>query len=144
MVAPVALGRGHVAGDQPSERRQLGMGVFTRLTSSAASSRPWRGRGTPGRQREILWLLWRWEGDMWREISRASAVNWEWALVLKPVAERLLYPEPGLVDVLARGREVAANCCNYLYKQIEREAAAVRKHVWTSLYDQAAGRIASE
>ena len=93
-----------------------------------------------GRNREILWKLWRWDRE-WIEVARAQAVNWEWALVLEPIARALLYPPAGLQEVLSRGSEVACRILDSVDSLVDGEALPVRKQVWAALYDRVAGRL---
>lgn len=97
-----------------------------------------------GEKREILWILWLWESTGWRELGRAAAVNWEWAEVLRPVAEAYWKKPPGMAEVLSRGRDVAQEVLDLAEGRISQESTAVRKAAWASLYDRSAGRLVGE
>lgn len=100
------------------------------------------------REREGLWILWRydWEAHNWREIVRAVSRDWHWALVLREPAIRALRPltveTPG-VDAAARGREVADELLVRIDAALSPELPAVRRAVMCAVYDSMAGRLAA-
>jgi hypothetical protein len=67
----------------------------------------WRQRN---RERENLWILWRYDrvARDWREIARALAVGSEWALILREPAIRALQPRPGSQRTGPGGHRVGA------------------------------------
>jgi len=102
-------------------------------------------QGNPhhGRPRLTLWILWRWEGE-WREIARALSPDWSWALILREPAIRALRPataENAGVDPHQRGRELTDELLRDIDTALLPELPEVRTLVWTSIYDQMAGRI---
>jgi hypothetical protein len=95
-------------------------------------------------RREYLWILWRydWGRGSWVEIARSLAINWEWALVLRPPAIQALYPRPEFCDVLQRGKDVASEVMGLIEQHLQGEDRSVRVNALASIYDQVAGRIA--
>lgn len=99
-----------------------------------------------GKQRETLWILWRydWKVRDWREIARALATDWTWALVLRGPALRALHQVAlTTVDANQRGREVSDELIERIDAALATEPAAVRALVLTTIYDRVAGRIVS-
>lgn len=98
-----------------------------------------------GTKREVLWILWSWDWEFqkWKEIARSLAMNWEWSCDLRGPAMRCLYPKPGLIDVIKRGREVAVEIADIISQRLDREPADVKWNVLCSLHDQMAGKIAN-
>jgi hypothetical protein len=110
------------------------------LVECAGPIGTWRN----GKPRETLWILWRydWAANDWREIARAQAFDWSWAIILREPAIRALQPiTPALVDPAARGREVTDDLLEHIDKALLSELPAVRSVVLTSIYDRVAGRI---
>src|ERR1035441_6601687 len=64
------------------------LGACPVLLEYAGPQGTWRQR----RQRENLWILWRYDQDLkeWREIARALSFDWHWALILREPAIRAL------------------------------------------------------
>lgn len=94
--------------------------------------------------REHLWILWRYDAGEkdWREIARALAFGWEWAITLREPAIRALAPVAiAEVDPAPRGREVTAALLEAIDAALVTELPAVRALVLTSIYDRMAGRI---
>src|SRR5438270_822402 len=62
-----------------------------------------------GRKRQTRWILWRYDdaAGEWLQVGEASALGWEWALVLREPAYELLRPKRGFYDVLELARTVA-------------------------------------
>jgi hypothetical protein len=103
----------------------------------------WRQRN---REREFLWILWRydWEAADWREIARAVSRDWHWALVLRaPAILALGRPAVDLaeVDPVERGQAVTDELLAGIDSAVSLELPAVRMAVLTSIYDSLAGRI---
>lgn len=102
----------------------------------------------PGKRPEILWILWQWSGyneageGEWRELGRAAAVNWEWAVALRGMAERALYPDPELLDVMKLGRELAEGIVQAIEAKLEKTPESLRKSVVSALYDRLGGKLA--
>jgi hypothetical protein len=98
--------------------------------------------------RENLWILWRFdqEAQDWREIARASAFGWEWALILRQPAIEALRPPAAEAPrgAGARGREVTAELLRTIDSAVSLELPAVRMTVLASVYDSLAGRLAAE
>ena len=103
------------------------------------------GKWTRGKKLETLWILWRfdWEKFCWWEIARAQALGWEWAEVLRGPAIRALNPKPALVDVLARGRELADEILSLVDTKLASENQDLRALVLSRVYEYVAGRIAA-
>ena len=97
-----------------------------------------------GKRRETLWILWKLdrEAGAWRELARATSLNWEWSLALRAPAMAALYPQPGLYDVLGRGVDVAERVAAAIDRELAGEPLPVRRNVWARLHDQSACRIA--
>jgi hypothetical protein len=117
------------------------LGVNPVLVECAGPQGRWRNGN---RHREVLWILWRydWVAKEWREIARALAFDWTWALILREPAIRALQPAvPTLVDPVARGREVTDDLLQRIDATLLCEEPAVRAVVLTALYDRVAGRI---
>jgi hypothetical protein len=73
---------------------------------------PEAAQGNYQRRREAkehLWLVWRfdWQARSWREIARALAVDWSWAVTLRPAALRALRPVRAISDELPEVRAAA-------------------------------------
>jgi hypothetical protein len=99
------------------------------------------------RPRENLWILWRYDQEAcdWREIARASAFGWEWALILRQPAIEALRPAAAETPRGAgdRGREVTAELLRTIDSAVSLELPAVRKAVMSAVYDSLAGRLAA-
>jgi hypothetical protein len=98
------------------------------------------------RPRENLWILWRYDQEShgWREIARALAFGWEWALILRQPAIEALRPPAAERPLVDRGREVTAALLRTIDSAVSRELPAVRKAVMSAVYDSLAGRLAAE
>ena len=110
-----------------------------------------QGKWRPGRQRDSLWLLWRYDGQLqvWVEIARALSRDWSWALVLRGPAIAALRPDHladagNMVDEGARGREVTEELLRAIDTALAVERPAVRALVLTSIYDLVAGRLVAQ
>jgi hypothetical protein len=110
------------------------------LIECAGPQGSWRA----GKHRETLWLLWRFDFDAkdWREICRAQAFDWSWAVVLREPAIRALTPAASpSIDPIARGREVTEELLQRIDTALVTELPAVRALVLCDLYNRVAGRI---
>jgi hypothetical protein len=98
------------------------------------------------RPRENLWILWRYDqaSQDWREIARASAFGWEWALILRQPAIEALRPLAAEAPSRDRGRELTAELLRTIDSAVSLERPAVRMTVLASVYDLLAGRLAAE
>src|SRR5579863_316120 len=96
------------------------------------------------RKRETLWILWRYdkEESEWREIGRAAAASWEWAVVLRRPAYEALRAKPQLYDVLEMSRNVAAEIAELIHRRIEMEAEPHRVNILAAVHDRLCGEIA--
>lgn len=99
-----------------------------------------------GKQREVLWILWSYDFERsgWKELARASAVNWEWAECLRAPAMAALHPEPDLIDVLHRGRVVSEEILELLRASLTKEPRPVQVNALAALSVRLAGLIAEE
>lgn len=99
-----------------------------------------------GKQREVLWILWSYDFERsdWKELARASAVNWEWAECLRAPAIAALYPEPDLIDVLHRGRVVSEEILELLRASLAKEPRPVQVNALAALAVRLAGLMAEE
>jgi hypothetical protein len=111
------------------------------LVECAGPQGEWRRTGQ--RQREWLWILWRydWDAREWREVARALAYDWSWALVLRDPAIRELAAETPAVDPVERGGKVTDELWRMIDSALSTEPPSVRDVVFTSIYDRMAGRI---
>ncbi len=103
------------------------------------------GLAKSGKQREILWVLWRYERKLeeWIEIARAQSDNTDWSLALREPALRALHPRPELVDVTKKTVQIAERIMQVVDSEMDNEAdRKVKLKVLNSVYDQVAGRIA--
>jgi hypothetical protein len=103
-----------------------------------------QGKWRPGKHRENLWILWRYDWDLkaWQEIARAIANDWHWALILRGPAIRALKPKAiEQVDPAERGRAVTDELLHTIDAALVTEPPAVRMVVLSALYDRVAGRI---
>lgn len=102
------------------------------------------GTAKRGRQREVLWILWRYEyhSGKWIELVRSQAVTSEWTYAMKDAVIHALHP-PDLFDLIGRSREISGKIVLVLDEQLEGESVDVQLNVLSSLYDQVAGRMAS-
>jgi hypothetical protein len=99
------------------------------------------GAGRGHRRPEVLWILWRWNGD-WRELGRVEAIGSEWIHVLGPIVERELAPNRGqLFEISRRGADLADQSLAEIEQKLVGEPEPLRKEVWRNLYDQLPGRI---
>ena len=104
-----------------------------------------QGPGRPGRQREMLWILWRYDRvrEEWVELARAQAVASEWTLALKGPALRALNPQPPLIDVLGQARHLADEIMERIDETLLPEGEDLQTMALATVYDQLAGRIAA-
>jgi hypothetical protein len=103
-----------------------------------------QGKAYRGKPRLTLWILWRydWGERDWREIARATAENWAWAVTLRDPAIRALQPTLSHNrDNAERGREVTDELLRWIDSALLVELPEVRALVLTAIYDQMAGRI---
>jgi hypothetical protein len=94
------------------------------------------------REREDLWILWRydWEARDWREIARAFGAAS--SLVLRPAAIRAMRPAAAETEnTVRRGNDVADSLLHEIDDALVLELPAVRAHVLSSIYNGMAGRI---
>lgn len=93
--------------------------------------------GSGHRRAPTVYILWRLEGDAWREVARAASVGRDWTLDLGPIARRELEPaRPVLVDPEgAAGRVMAA-----LNLELEPLNAEARCLVARAVFDRFAAR----
>lgn len=108
-----------------------------------------QGSFKPGRHRQTLWVLWRydWPEKAWREIARAMSLDWGWAIILREPAIRALQVSDKsghLPDPVERGREVTEELLQTIDTTLLLEVPEVRTFVLTSIYDRMAGRIVLE
>lgn len=116
------------------ERGALGKGIVLECAGPVNVQR--------GRRSEILWILWQYHPEGWKELGRASAVNWEWTLGLREIAQRALHPEPQLLDVLRLGRDLADAIVQAIDQGLEKTPEPLRKSVLSAVYDRVAGKLA--
>jgi hypothetical protein len=91
----------------------------------------------------MTYILWQFRGDEeWVEVARASSLNWEWSLVLRGPAWRLLNPESPLIDLDRRVDGIADRILDYLVQQIEPELREIQGQVLHIVAEAIAGRIA--
>jgi len=90
----------------------------------------------------VLWILWEWTHERWRELGRSTAVNWEWTLDLRAPAARALHPDRELFDVLRVGRDLAEGILEVIEGRLEGEREDLRRSCFSSLYDRLSARIA--
>jgi hypothetical protein len=100
------------------------------------------------REREGLWILWRYdlEAQDWREIARAVSRDWHWAVVLRGPAIRALElaaADPIAADPTVRAQDVAYELLVAIDSALSPELPAVRKAVLSAVYDSMAGRLAA-
>jgi hypothetical protein len=125
----------------PGARIDLEPGSNPVLLEYAGPQGNWRQRRLEG---ENLWILWRydWAAMEWREVARAVARDWHWALVLRePAIQELAAANMPGMDPVERGREVTDEILRAIDAALTPEVPAVRKAVLTSIYDRMAGRI---
>jgi hypothetical protein len=94
--------------------------------------------GSGHRRAPTVYILWRLQGDAWREVARAASVGRDWTLDLGPIARRELEPaRPVLVDPEgAAGRVMIA-----LDRELEPLNAEARCLVARAVYDRFASRV---
>lgn len=94
-------------------------------------------------EKDHLWLLWvyHWDTRAWKELARAVASDWHWAVVLRPEAIRALEPRREAVDPRDHAGEVLEEMLQSLDLALSRELPAVRKLVLIALYDRVCARL---
>jgi hypothetical protein len=105
-----------------------------------------QGQWKPGKHRENLWLLWRydWERAEWKEIARAVGYGRDWVHVLRDAVICAMRPVAATeVAAGVRGREVAASLLTVIDEAMVLELPAVRVLVLNTIYDGLAGRVAA-
>jgi len=110
------------------------------ILECAGKAGAWR----PGKQRPTTWILWRLDRSTWtwEEIARASSLNWEWAIDLRPVAIRALHPRPLFLDIHRHCASVAEELVTSIDRRLIREPEELKVNVLSELYDLVAGRLA--
>ena len=95
------------------------------------------------RNRESLYILWRydWEAGGWKEIARATATNWSWAVVLRGPAILALEPRRN-PDPRDRAGIVLEEILGAIDSRLCPELPAVQTLVLCALYERVAGRLA--
>jgi hypothetical protein len=121
-----------------------GLGAHPVALEHAGPQGTWRQR----REQEHVWILWRydWAAGDWREIARAVAKDWHWAVVLRTPAMReleLAAAKLPAVDPVERGQAVADELLRTIDAALSPEVPAVRAMVMSAVYDQMAGRLAA-
>ena len=93
---------------------------------------------------EKLWVLWKYQrtSRTWREISRTRAHAWEWAIVLRPLAQRELEPPRQDEDPRDRAGAALASILAVIDSSLAQLPAAIRMNVLSELYSALAGRRA--
>lgn len=97
----------------------------------------------PQRRREPLYILWRWDGAVWRELGRAASESWHWAIDLRPLALRALRearPQTALVKAVDL-HAVGARIAELLDRELRPLDAPDRRKVAALLHDQLASRL---
>lgn len=92
-----------------------------------------------------LYVLWRWHPGAleWREIGRALAASWEWALDLRPLAIRALAEARGAGGAAEKGADltqIADSLTVFVDKQLNHLKPADRVYVLGILHDHFAAR----
>jgi hypothetical protein len=95
-------------------------------------------QGKRGHNRtESLYVLWSLDAqsNTWRELGRANAVSWEWAVDLRPLALRAMQQRPQVMpDLLAVEMRIMA----VLERELASVAAAQQSLVLAIIHDQIA------
>lgn len=109
------------------------------VIESAGPQGTWKHK----RNRENLYLLWRydWEVGGWKEIARATATNWSWAVVLRGPAISALEPRRE-ADPHDRAGIVLEGILGAIDSALSPELPAVQALVLCALYERVAGRLA--
>jgi hypothetical protein len=89
-------------------------------------------------------VLWKYErtSRTWREISRTRAHAWEWAITLRPLAQRELEPPRQDEDPRDRAGAALASILAVIDSSLAQLPAAIRMNVLSELYNALAGRLA--
>jgi hypothetical protein len=107
----------------------------------SAASRRGRRAGLAA-DRETLWLLWRFDFPKreWIEAARASARDWTWSVTLRPMARRLLNPEPVEIDCAAIAKRINEDIVREL-DQLSNESQGVLLSALESHLDARISRL---
>lgn len=91
-----------------------------------------------GQERDVLWILWKWEAEFerWTEVCRAQSPNWDWAETVRRPAWRALHPEAGLYDIEERRKKLAAELMGAIATALKDESRDLRLGVLSSVYQQ--------
>jgi hypothetical protein len=101
------------------------------------------GEWKRGKQRAMLWILWRLDRAAWEwiEVARAQAIGWEWALVLREPAWRCLNPDPGLYDVIEKGNTLALAIMAAIDGHLKDEDYNLQASVLSLIHERICGRM---
>jgi len=94
--------------------------------------------GSGHKRAPCVYILWRLEGEAWREVARAASVGRDWTVDLGPIARRELEARPVLVDPEAAADHVMLA----LDREMESLNAEARCLVARAVYDRFAARVA--
>ena len=99
-----------------------------------------QGAWRKGQERDVLWVLWKWETefDRWLEICRAQSPNWDWAETIRRPAWRALHPDAGLYDIEERRKTLTEEILGSINTKLKDESRDLRLSVLSSLYDRIA------
>jgi hypothetical protein len=96
-----------------------------------------------GKQRETLWILWRYDRGLsqWIELGRAPSLNWEWALTLREPAAKALETDGGFYDVIEKSSTLAAEIMAVIDAKLQPQREDLRVNVLASIYQTVACRM---
>jgi hypothetical protein len=96
-----------------------------------------------GDKRDWLWILWRFDAEAkeWRELARALAHDWYWAVILRGPAIRALEPRRESADPRDRTGTVLEELLRDIDAVLARELPGVRNLVLCALHDRVCARL---
>jgi hypothetical protein len=102
-----------------------------------------QGEWRRGRQRDTLWILWRYDHEFgrWMEICRAQSSGWDWATAIRQPAWRALHPDAGLYDTIERTKALSSDIMGEITRLLKDETDDMRLTVLSKVHELVAGAI---